>query len=330
MAIAAYLVFSGIAGADEVRPGVLRTPADRFENLVDYPFASHYFEYQGLRIHYVDEGPRDADPVLLMHGEPSWSYLYRHLIPPLVEAGHRVIAPDLIGFGKSDKPPKRSDHNYQFHVDSFSAFLKGLELESITLFCQDWGSLIGLRLVADHPQRFARVVVANGGLPEGSGEDGFVIGTQWTEPDPDAKLDLRGGFLGWLKYSQTVPEFDAGLIVQRGTQRELSQAEMNAYRAPFPDERYLAGARVLPTLVLSQQATNREAWKTLEEFDKPFLTLFSDGDPITAGGAKALRDRVPGAKGQPHATIENAGHFLQEDAANELARRIREFISSTH
>jgi len=318
-----------VMSADEIRPGVFRTPDARFENLLDYPFEPHYFEHEGLRMHYVDEGRRDADPILLMHGEPSWSYLYRHMIPPLVAAGHRVIAPDLIGFGKSDKPAKRSDHTYAFHVESFNTFLEELDLQQVRLFCQDWGSLIGLRLVAENPDRFSHLIVGNGGLPAGRGEDGFIIGAQWTEPDPQAKLDMQGGFMGWLKYSQTVPDFDSGLIVQNGTVRELSEAEMNAYRAPFPDERYMAAARVMPTLVLSQQATNRDAWKTLEQFRKPTLTLFSDGDPITAGGAKAFQDRVPGAKGQPHATIKNAHHFLQEDAAAELARRINEFVASS-
>lgn len=326
--LAATLGMCSLA-ADEIRPGVYRTPAARFENLADYPFAPHYVEHEGLRIHYVDEGPRDADPVLLLHGEPSWSYLYRHMIPPLVAAGHRVIAPDLIGFGKSDKPAERSAHSYAFHVAAFTDLLEQLELEGITLFCQDWGSLVGLRLVAENPQRFARVVLGNGGLPAGNGDDGILIGTQWTELDPEAKLNMQGGFLGWLKYSQTVPEFDSGVIVQSGTARRLSDAELNAYRAPFPDEQYNAGPRVMPTLVLSQQATNRRAWQALEQFDKPFLTLFSDGDPITSGGAETFQERIPGAKGQPHATIENAGHFLQEDASAELARRINEFIAAT-
>ncbi len=317
------------AAADEVRSGVFRTPEARFEDLADYPFAPHYVEHKGLRIPYVDEGPRDADPVLLMHGEPSWSYLYRHMIPRLVDAGHRVIAPDLIGFGKSDKPAGRSVHSYALHVAAFTGFLESLQLERVTLFCQDWGSLIGLRLVAENPERFARVIVANGGLPASPGNDGLIIGRQWTEPDPDIELNLKGGFLGWLKYSQTVPEFDSGLIVQSGTERTLSEAEMNAYRAPFPDERYSAGPRVMPTLVLSQQATNRKAWQVLEKFHKPFLTLFSDGDAITAGGQAAFVNRVPGAKGQPHAIVEKAGHFLQEDASGELARRINELIAAT-
>lgn len=325
--VCVILLAAGHSSANEVRPGVFRTPEARFDDLKDYPFAANYIEFNGLRIHYVDEGPRDAAPVLLMHGEPSWSYLYRHMIPPLVAAGHRVIAPDLIGFGKSDKPAKRGDHSYQFHVDSFMHFMTELNLNHVTLFCQDWGSLIGLRLVAGAPERFARVVAGNAGLPEGPGKDGFVIGGQWNQPDPKAVLKFEEGFMGWLKYSQTVPEFDCGVILQAATVRELTKAELDAYRAPFPDERYAAGPRVMPTLVMSQRATNREAWEVLENFEKPFLTTFSDGDPLTSGGEKMFQTRVSGAKGQPHTIIENAGHFLQEDASEQLAALINTLIA---
>lgn len=321
-------LIAGAAMAQEVRPGVYRTPDERFENLEGFPFAPHYADFDGYRIHYIDEGPRDADPILLMHGEPSWSYLYRHMIPPLVGAGHRVIAPDLIGFGKSDKPALRTDHTYQFHVDAFMQFVRELDLNNVTLFCQDWGSLVGFRLVTGAPERFARVVAGNAAFPEGPGEDGFVIGAQWTEPDPNAELKFEEGFMGWLKYSQTVPEFDCGIILQAATVRELTKAELDAYRAPFPDERYAAGPRVMPTLVMSQRATNREAWKVLETFEKPFLTTFSDSDPITSGGEKVFQTRVPGAKGQPHTTIKNAGHFLQEDASEQLASLINTLIEN--
>jgi len=318
--------------AEEIRSGVFRTPDERFENLEDYPFAPNYLEVDSqvgkLRMHYVDVGPRDADPVLLLHGEPSWSYLYRHMIPPLAAAGHRVIAPDLIGFGRSDKPAKRTDHSYAFHVDSMMQLVTELKLKNVTLFCQDWGSLIGLRVVAATPDRFARVVAGNAALPAGRGDDGVVIGGQWNESDPNAELKWDEGFIGWLKYSQTVPKFDCGVILQIATVRELSEAELHAYRAPFPDERYAAGPRVMPTLVRSQQATNREAWKVLARFDKPFLTTFSDSDPITSGGEKAFRQRIPGAKDQPHTIIKGAGHFLQEDASPELATIINSLISA--
>ncbi|MHC4192155.1 MAG: haloalkane dehalogenase [Planctomycetota bacterium] len=316
----------------EIRPGVFRTPDERFENLKDYPFAPHYLEVNSkvgkLRMHYVDVGPRNADPVLLMHGEPSWSYLYRNMIPRLVAAGHRVIAPDLIGFGRSDKPAKRSDHSYQNHVDWIMQFVTELDLKNVTLFCQDWGSLIGLRIVAGAPDRFARVVAGNAALPSGPGDDGIVIGGQWTQPDPNAELKWEGGFMGWLKYSQTVPEFDCGIILQVATVRKLTEAELDVYRAPFPDERYAAGPRVMPTLVRSQQATNRKAWKVLEAFDKPLLTTFSDSDPITSGGEKVFQKRVPGAKDQPHTIINRASHFLQEDAPEQLATLINGLITA--
>ena len=320
------------ATAEEVRPGVFRTPDERFENLQDYPFTPHYLEVDSkvgkLRMHYVDVGPRDADPILLLHGEPSWSHLYRKMIPPLAAAGHRVIAPDLIGFGRSDKPAKRSDHSYPFHVDSMMHFVTELDLKNVTLFCQDWGSLIGFRVVTGAPDRFARVVAGNAALPSGLGDDGLVIGRQWNQPDPNAELKFEEGFMGWLKYSQTVPEFDCGVILQVATLSELTGAELDAYRAPFPDERYTAGPRVLPTLVRSQQATNRKAWKVLQAFDRPFLTMFSDSDPITSGGEKIFQKRVPGAKGQPHTIIKRAGHFLQEDAPEQLATLINGLIAA--
>ena len=317
----------------EIRPGVFRTPEERFENLKAYAFEPHYLEVDSqlgkLRMHYVDVGPRDADPILLMHGEPSWSYLYREIIPPLVAAGHRVIAPDLIGFGRSDKPAKRTDHSYPNHVDWVMQFVVALDLNDITLFCQDWGSLIGLRLVTGAPDRFARVVAGNAALPAGKGGDGVLIGGEWTRPDPNVELNWEEGFMSWLKYSQTVPALDCGFILQEATVGKLTSAEVDAYRAPFPDERYMAGARVMPTMVRSQAATNRKAWQVLAAFDKPFLTTFSDRDPVTKGGEKLFQRRVAGAKGQPHVIIKNAGHFLQEDAPAQLAEIINRLIAET-
>jgi haloalkane dehalogenase len=296
---------------------VLRTPDERFAGIPDYPFAPHYAEVtdaatgQALRIHYLDEGPADAGPVLLMHGEPSWSFLYRHFVGPLTAAGHRVVAPDLVGFGKSDKPGNRTDYTYERHVEWMSDWLTGLDLTGITLFCQDWGGLIGLRLVAAFPDRFARVIVANTGLP---------VGTGWSE-----------GFAAWLKFSQSVPEFPTGFIVNGGVTRDLTPAEIAAYDAPFPDETYKEGARQFPTLVPitpehGSVSENLAAWTVLEAFEKPVLTCFSDKDAVTAGGEKAFINRIPGAKGQPHTIIKGGGHFLQEDAASELAALINAFI----
>jgi len=298
---------------------ILQTPEERFERLADYPFAPHYqsvtdADGTSLRIHYLDEGPRDAAPVLLLHGEPSWSYLYRKFVPPLTAAGHRVIAPDLIGFGKSDKPAARADYTYERHVAWMSDWLTALDLQGITLFCQDWGGLIGLRLVAAFPDRFARLVVANTGLPVGSGSS--------------------AGFDAWLAFSQNVPLFPVGAIVNGGTTRELSADEIAAYDAPFPDERYKEGARQFPTLVPitpehASVAENRAAWTVLERFDKPVLTAFSDKDAVTAGGEKIFIERIPGARGQPHTIITGGGHFLQEDAPEQLSTLIDSFIRST-
>jgi haloalkane dehalogenase len=295
---------------------VLRTPDERFAGIADFPFAPRYVQIADadatpLRIACVDEGPRDVAPVLLMHGEPSWSYLYRTVIPPLAAAGHRVVAPDLVGFGRSDKPADRGDYTYERHVDWMSQWLTSLDLKDITLFCQDWGGLIGLRLVAAFPERFAGVVVANTGLPTGTG---------WTE-----------GFKAWLEYSQSVPQMNIGRIVHGGTARGLSEAEVAAYDAPFPDERYKEGARQFPKLVPvtpehPSVAENKAAWAALETFGKPLVTAFSDRDAVTRGGEAEFQARVPGAKGQPHVTLPG-GHFVQEDAAEEIAAVIEGMIA---
>jgi haloalkane dehalogenase len=294
---------------------VLRTPEERFENVPDYPFAPNYVEVDGLRIHYVDEGSHDSEIVLMMHGEPSWSFLYRHMIPLFVQAGCRAIAPDLAGFGKSDKPADRQDYTYQRHVDWMTAWMKALDLRRITLIGQDWGSLIGLRLVAEHPERFNRVVVANGGLPTG-----------------DQKMPKA--FVRWLEFSQNVPQLPIGRIVNMGTTTELSPEVIAGYRAPFPDETYKEGARIFPALVPispddPSAEANRRAWEVLKRFDKPLLTAFSDSDPITRGGDKPFHKLVPGAAGQPHTTIESAGHFLQEDQGPALARVVLDFMART-
>lgn len=282
---------------------VLRTPDARFEGLPDWPYAPRYHEITDadgtrLRMHYVDEGPRDGALVLVMHGEPSWAYLYRHIIAGLVAKGHRVLAPDLIGFGRSDKPASRTDYTYERHVDWMSQWLTGLDLTGVTLFCQDWGGLIGLRLVAAFPERFAGVVAGNTFLPVGSG--------------------MTDGFKAWLDFSQRVPELPVGFIVNGGSGRNLTDAEVAAYDAPFPDESYKEGARQFPALVPvtpehASVAENKAAWEVLERFDKPFVTAFSDGDAVTGGMDVPLQERIPGAKGQPHVTL-SGGHFLQEDS----------------
>ena len=293
----------------------LRTPDDRFAKLPGYNFEPRYIEVDGMRMHYLDEGPREAAPVLLLHGEPSWCYLYRKMVPILAAEGHRVLAPDLIGFGRSDKPVQREDYSYQRHVDWMSALVRALNLRDTTLFGQDWGGLIGLRVLADDPDRFARVVVANTGLPTGDSK-------------PSA------AFLRWRQYSQSTPRFHVGGIVKGACQIELPGEVIAAYDAPFPDERYKTGAKQFPLLVPitpddPASEANRAAWKVLQRWNKPLLTAFSDGDPVTAGGERAFQRLVPGAQGQPHVTIHGAGHFLQEDKGEELARVVVDFIASS-
>ncbi len=295
---------------------ILRTPDDRFSGLKDWPYAPRYFDLRDpdgaeLRLHYVDEGPRDGEVVLLMHGEPSWAYLYRRVIGWLAGRGRRVIAPDLIGFGRSDKPADRADYTYERHVAWMSAWLEALDLKDVTLFCQDWGGLIGLRLVAAHPERFAGVVAANTGLPTGSG--------------------MTEGFQAWLDFSQTVPQMPIGMIINGGSARDLSPEEIAAYDAPYPDESYKEGARQFPALVPvtpehGSVAENQAAWQVLGRFEKPFLTAFSDGDPITRGGEAVFQARVAGAGGQPHVTLPG-GHFLQEDAPDQIVEVIDGMIT---
>jgi len=297
---------------------VLRTPESRFEGLADWPFAPHYVDIRGpgdvaLRMAYVDDGPRDGAPVLLMHGEPSWSYLYRHIIPRLVAQGHRVLAPDLIGFGRSDKPAARADYTYERHVNWTAQWLRKLELQGVVMFCQDWGGLIGLRLVAAFPDRFAGVIAGNTGLPVGGGSS--------------------PGFDAWLHMSQTIPVMPIGGILNMGTTRELSADEIAAYDAPFPDETYKEGARQFPALVPitaehGSVAENQAAWKVLEIFQKPFLTAFSDNDPVTGGGEAVFKARVPGALNEAHVILPG-GHFLQEDSPAAIADLLDDMVRRT-
>jgi haloalkane dehalogenase len=297
---------------------VIRTPDERFADLPGFPFSPNYVEIPSgndstLRVHYLDEGPRDAPVVLLMHGEPSWSFLYRTMIPVLMGAGLRAVAPDLVGFGRSDKPTARTDYTYAAHVEWMrSALFDALDLHDVTFVGQDWGGLVGLRLVGEHPDRFARVVAANTFLPTGD------------TPPGDA-------FLTWQRFSQTVDNFPVGFIVNSGCTTDLAEDVVAAYDAPFPDEQYKAGARQFPMLVPTSPddpaaAANRAAWEVLRTFDRPFLTAFSDEDAITRGGDRVFQRDVPGCAGQPHTTITGGGHFLQEDRGEELARVVAAFV----
>jgi len=297
---------------------VIRTPDERFAGLPGFPFSPNYVEVPSgnggtLRVHYLDEGPRDAPVVLLMHGEPSWSFLYRTMIPVLTAAGLRAVAPDLVGFGRSDKPTARTDYTYAAHVEWMrSALFDALDLRDVTFVGQDWGGLVGLRLVGEHPDRFARVVAANTFLPTGD------------TPPGDA-------FLAWQRFSQTVDDFPVGFIVNSGCTTDLAENVVAAYDAPFPDEQYKAGARQFPMLVPTSPddpaaAANRAAWDVLRTFDRPFLTAFSDEDAITRGGDRVFQRDIPGCAGQPHTTITGGGHFLQEDRGEELARVVAAFV----
>jgi haloalkane dehalogenase len=291
---------------------VLRTPDSRFENLPGYAFAPHFVDVEPtLRMHFVDEGPRDGPTILLLHGEPTWSYLYRKMIPILVGAGFRTVAPDLIGFGKSDKPTRQGDYTYARHVGWVGAFLEAQKLQGLTLFCQDWGSLIGLRLLAERPERFVRAVVANGFLPAGQGKT----------PMP---------FRLWRAFARYSPVFPTGRLISSGCVSKLSPAERAAYDAPFPSSEFQAGARVFPSLVPTNpddpaMPANRAAWEALGKLEKPFLTLFGKDDPILGSADGRLKSHIPGAAGQPHERFWG-GHFVQEDRGDYLAEAVVSWI----
>jgi haloalkane dehalogenase len=294
---------------------VLRTPQERFGGLPGFGYSPRYADVDGLRMAYVEDGPADGEPVLLLHGEPSWSFLYRKVMPVLADAGLRAIAVDLVGFGRSDKPAEPGDHSFARHVEWVRALaFDRLHLAGLTLVGQDWGGLIGLRLVAEHPGRFARVVAANTGLPTGD------------EPMPDV----------WLRFREVVrtnPALSVSRLVQSGCQTVLPPEVLAAYEAPFPDPAYAAAVRAMPELVPTSpddpaSAANRAAWRELATWDKPFLVAFSDRDPIPGSMAPVLRKTVPGAAGLDHPVLEGAGHFLQEDAGERLGAVIAAFVQA--
>jgi len=313
-AIAVALIGSSPAKSEEVKPGVLRTPDARFENLPGYDFEPHYVQIGDYRVHYLDEGPADGEIVWMLHGEPTWSYLYRKMVPVIAEAGYRCIVPDLIGFGRSDKPVSMDTHTYKFHVDAMTAFVEKLDLNDVTYFGQDWGGLIGLRVVAENPSRFARVVIANTGLP---------IGTEG--------MNESAAFMTWKKMNQGMidrGDMPVGQMVAGSVGDPSIKA---AYDAPFPEPKYKAGPLIMPQRVpVTPDNPAREAqeaaWEVFRKWEKPLLTAFRDGDPITRGGDQRFQAAVPGAKGQKHTTIEGAGHFLQEPKGPELARVIVQFM----
>ena len=309
------LMLTGISIADEVRPGVLRTPDSRFENLPGFDFEPHYLDIRGYRVHYLDEGPADGEVILMLHGEPSWSYLYRKMIPVLTAAGYRTIVPDLIGFGRSDKPISMEVHTYLFHVDAMAALVEELELQDATFFGQDWGGAIGLRVVAENEARFARVVIGNTGLPAPT----------------NSEIPAGSAFMQWKAMNQAMidrGDIPTGTIVA-GQVKDPSIKD--AYDAPFPDPSYKAGPLIMPqripvSIEYPGTVANAAAWEVFRQWEKPFLTAFSDGDPVTAGGYAIFQQSIPGAQGQPHVTIEGAGHFLQEEKGVELAEVIVKFM----
>jgi haloalkane dehalogenase len=296
---------------------VLRTPDSCFEGLPDFDYEPHYTTINAddgtpLRIHHIDEGPADAEPILLMHGNPTWSYLYRHMIPGLLKTGRRVIALDLVGCGRSDKPAQKKDYTLARYCDWLTQWLLANDLKNITLFCQDWGGIIGLHLVAHHPERFDRIIAANTGLPIGKGANQF----------------LRV----WPAVMRYAPSFPWRLAFRKVLQRQLTVKEFAAFeRAPFPARKYQAGIKKFPALLTvfpdhPEVEINRETWARLKSFDKPFLTLYGDRDPVTRGYEKIIQRYVPGAQGQAHKIIEGGGHFIQEEFPDVLVEEITKFL----
>jgi haloalkane dehalogenase len=295
----------------------LRTPDERFTNLPGYSYAPHYVEVKGLRMHYLDEG--QGDPILCLHGEPSWCYLYRKMVPTLSRE-HRVVAPDLVGFGRSDKPTERSDYTYAFHHDTVAGFIEALDLRRITLVCQDWGGLIGLPLAVEMADRFAALVIMNTGLPTGEA------------PQTEAAKKSAAAFAAWRGFAETMTDLPVGFVIKGATKSKPSDEIVAAYEAPFPDATYKAGAAKFPLLVpiaptdeaAPAMQRTREA---LAKWNKPALVMFSDSDPITAGGDEFFRRLIPTAKNEPAITIRDAAHFLQEDKGEEIAENIRQFLA---
>lgn len=327
---------------------IARTPDDRFAGLEGYPFAPHYTEVKAadktpIRIHHIDEGPREGQILICMHGQPTWSFLWRKMVGPLTDAGFRVIAPDLVGFGRSDKPMSQDDYTYANHVDWMGQWLTANDFTNATLVCQDWGGLIGLRMLTDAPDRFTRIVVANTGLPD----------NKLVKPEMSAMLEQMAphvpllsaadlgakmgsgapdAFLHWIKFAAEAPDFVPSAVFSPKT----PDAVIAGYNAPFPDESFFAGARKFPSLVpimphhADDRSDNDKAWGVLRAWEKPLLTAFSDRDPVTKGGEVPFQRRVPGAQGVDHVTIEGGGHFLQEDKPEEFAAAIIGFVKASN
>ena len=319
-----------------VSPGILRTPDERFENLEDFPFKANYLTIGDTRIHYLDEGPRNGEVIYLLHGEPAWSYLFRKMIPVLVDAGYRVIAPDMVGFGKSDKYISVEDYTHQMHVDKMTQLIVELDLNNITAHVHDWGGLVGLRVVAEEPDRFSRIIASNTSLiATGRGvlNDMFSFIAYplfkfsiWFQGPATWEEFIGGdGFTGWIRYSKSTDNIDVGGLMQ--TLGAVSARERVGYEAPYPNATYKAGAQIFPYLIPSELRKNEKAYRDVfEKWDKPFLIANSDNDPVTSNNPRLVEmlKRVPTAE---EIVIKGPGHFIQEEAGPEYAQLIIDFIN---
>jgi haloalkane dehalogenase len=294
---------------------IYRTPDSCFLDLIDLPFLSNYIDINGLKMHYIDEGSVSGRTVLLLHGVPTWSYIYRKIIPLVADAGFRVVAPDLIGFGKSDKPHRKTDHSYKSHIDWMLLFIRGLKLNDIIVFGHDWGSLIGLRIAAEHPALFSGIIICNGMLPTGEHK-------------------IPSSFKFWRLFSRISPVLPVGFVIKKGLTVKPDKSVLKAYRAPFPSNKYKAGIRALPGLVPvslddPEAIANRIAWESLTNWNKPFLTIFGKEDPVTREGDKYMQSRIPGACGYNHIRLDG-GHFIQEEKSVEITDAIIDFAGKAY
>ena len=347
--ISIFLIISLISlnlFSNEIKNGVLRTPDERFQNLKDYPYQPNYMMIDGLRIHYLDEGPKNADPIFLLHGEPAWSYLFRKMIPILTAQGHRVIVPDCVGFGKSDKFISKFDYSYKHHVDVMKELVERLNLKNAAFFGQDWGGLVGLRVVAELPDRFSHVVVSNTGMPARSGLSAWIfeklvqLRVWWIGPitfeelmskaegaltieNPSPSLGVSM-FSNWIAYSYYAKDMNIAGIIENFGRLDLSEAEAYAYEAPYPSGKYKAGAHVWPYLIPTQLAENEKLWQDVfEKWDKPFLVAFGENERITLAMKDVFLERIPNPT---VITLGGASHFVQEEVGPELAQIISDFV----